>query len=229
MVPLLNIAGVDIKIAIGTSAAAVFFNAVSATIAYTKYGYVQYRAGILISTTAVASAYLGAHLTKYLDVNTLRLMFGVVLLVVAFRTAVAENKKNTASTRSQLEWGNRSLSLLLGGGVLAGLVSGLFGVGGGVVNVPLLTYLGVVMHQAVATSSMSITLTSVTSAVTHYTLGNVDILLLAALAPSLVVGAQIGARLARKASSRTLKRGFSVALTFIALRMILKSMGLQVP
>ncbi len=81
------------------------------------------------------------------------------------------------------------------GGCLAGFVAGLLGVGGGVVNVPFLTSLGFSMHYAVATSSMAITITSVTSALTHYALGNVDLGLLTSLAPSLIVGAQVGASL----------------------------------
>ncbi|MCX8208575.1 MAG: sulfite exporter TauE/SafE family protein [Sulfolobales archaeon] len=229
IVPLLNIAGVDMKIAVGTSAAAVFFNAVSATVAYARYGYVLFRVGVLISASAVASAYFGAYLTRYLDVDTLRLAFGSLLLFVALRTATTESGRRTPAATAQLRWGNRALLLLPGGGVLAGLVSGLFGVGGGVVNVPLLTHLGVSMHQAVATSSMTITLTSITSATTHYVLGNVDVPLLAALAPTVLVGAQVGARIARRTSSRTLKRGFSAALVFIALRMVLKSLGFRIP
>lgn len=229
IVPLLNIAGVNMRTAVGTSAAAIFFNAVSATAAYARYGYVDYRAGLLLSTTAVVSAYFGALLTEYLDVDVLRVMFGAMLLLVAIRTAMTREKKRGDQTNDRVRWSRRAYMTLFGGGVLAGLASGLLGVGGGVVNVPLLTYLGAVMQVAVATSSMAITLTSVTSALTHHNLGNVDMVLLALLAPALVVGAQIGARIAKRTSSRSLKRGFSVVLAFVAIRMILKGLGYQIP
>lgn len=229
IVPLLNIVGVNMKTAVGTSAAAIFFNAVSATAAYARYGYVDYRAGLLLSTTAVVSAYFGALLTEYLDVNVLRVIFGVMLLLVSIRTATTREKRRGGQTNDRISWGHRAYVTLFGGGVLAGLASGLLGVGGGVVNVPLLTHLGVVMQVAVATSSMAITLTSITSALTHYNLGNVDMMLLALLAPALIVGAQIGARIARRVSSRSLRIGFSAVLAFVAMRMILKGLGYQIP
>lgn len=229
MVPLLNIAGVSMKIAVGTSAAAIFFNAISATIAYARYGYIAYRAGLLISITASVSAYVGALLTKYIDVDTLRIIFGTILVLVAIRVAATREKSGSSQLHKAIQWDTKTYATLLGGGVLAGLASGLLGVGGGVVNVPLLTHLGAAMHVAVATSSMAITLTSVSSAITHYTLGNIDMVLLAFLVPTLIIGAQVGARIARRTRSQTLRRGFAVVLVFIAVRMILKGLGYQVP
>ncbi|MEM1650432.1 MAG: sulfite exporter TauE/SafE family protein [Sulfolobales archaeon] len=229
MVPLLNIAGVSMKIAVGTSAAAIFFNAISATIAYARYGYIAYRAGLLISITASVSAYVGALLTRYIDVDTLRIIFGAILILVAIRVASTREKSGSSQLHKAIQWDIKTYATLLGGGILAGLASGLLGVGGGVVNVPLLTHLGAAMHVAVATSSMAITLTSVSSAVTHYTLGNIDMVLLALLVPMLIIGAQVGARIARRTRSQTLRRGFAVVLVFIAVRMILKGLGYQVP
>jgi len=229
MVPLLNIAGVSMKIAVGTSAAAIFFNAISATVAYARYGYIAYRAGLLISITASVSAYVGALLTRYIDVDTLRIIFGTILILVAIRVASTREKSGSSQLHKAIQWDIKTYATLLGGGILAGLASGLLGVGGGVVNVPLLTHLGAAMHVAVATSSMAITLTSVSSAVTHYTLGNIDMVLLALLVPMLIIGAQVGARIARRTRSQTLRRGFAVVLVFIAVRMILKGLGYQVP
>ncbi|MEM0284583.1 MAG: sulfite exporter TauE/SafE family protein [Sulfolobales archaeon] len=229
MVPLLNIAGVSMKIAVGTSAAAILFNAISATIAYARYGYIAYRAGLLISITASVSAYVGALLTRYIDVDTLRIIFGAILILVAIRVASTREKSGSSQLHKAIQWDIKTYATLLGGGILAGLASGLLGVGGGVVNVPLLTHLGAAMHVAVATSSMAITLTSVSSAVTHYTLGNIDMVLLALLVPMLIIGAQVGARIARRTRSQTLRRGFAVVLVFIAVRMILKGLGYQVP
>lgn len=228
MVPLLNIAGVDMRIAVGTSASAIFFNMLSSTIAYSRYRYVVYRAGILLSVTAVITAYFGAQLTRALDPDLIRVIFGVVLIYVGLRVAITA-ANNRALESTVVRWNTRNYTVLVLGGCLAGFVAGLLGVGGGVVNVPLLTSLGFLMHYAVATSSMAITLTSVTSALTHYTLGNVDLGLLISLAPSLIVGAQVGASIAKRTKSVTLKRGFAVVLWFIAARMILKGLGFSIP
>ncbi|MEM1510636.1 MAG: sulfite exporter TauE/SafE family protein [Thermofilaceae archaeon] len=228
VVPLLNIAGVDMKIAIGTSVTAIFFNAVSATVAYARYGYVIYKVGALVSATAIPSAYLGAILTKYLDTNVLRCVFGMLLISVAFNVVIVKESENGAQF-SRMRWTLKTYFTLLCGGILAGIASGLFGIGGGVINVPLLTHIGFTMQYAAAISSMAVALTSITSAFMHYTLGNVDLSLLTLLVPTLVVGARIGAAVAIKTSSSALRKGFFIVLTVIALRMVLKGLGYQIP
>ena len=227
IVPLLNIAGVDIRIAIGTSASAIFFNMLSSTIAYSRYRYVMYRAGFLLSTASIVTAYFGAQLTEVIDPDLLKTVFGFVLILVGLRMIITSS--SSASEKRMLEWSLRNYVVLVLGGCLAGFMAGFLGVGGGIVNVPLLTSLGFSMHYAVATSSMAITITSITSALTHHTLGNVDLGLLIFLVPSLVIGAQIGASIAKKTKSVTLKRGFAIVMWFIALRMILKGLGFNVP
>ena len=228
MVPLLNIMGVDIRVAVGTSASAIFFNMLSSTIAYSRYRYVVYRAGILLSVSAAVTAYFGAQLTKVLNPDLLKTIFGVVLILVGLRI-IATSDNGKGSGNSSVEWCVKNYVLLVLGGCLAGLVAGLLGVGGGVVNVPLLTFLGFLIHYAVAASSMAITITSVTSALTHYSLGNVDPGLLISLAPTLIIGAQVGASIAKRTRSITLRRGFALVLWFIAARMILKGLGFNIP
>jgi uncharacterized membrane protein YfcA len=221
MVPLLTVAGTDMRVAIGTSSAAILFNAVSAVVAYSRYRYVVYRAGLIISVASVATAYIGARLTRIVDVRVLKVLFGIVLIYVAVRVALARRGGDRGVENYRLAWTPRTYLAVTSGGLLAGLVAGLLGVGGGVVNVPLLTFLGVPMHNAVATSTLAIAVTSTSSAVTHYTIGNVDLQLLALLAPTLVVGAQLGAATAKRLRSLTLRRGFAALLVFIALRTML--------
>ncbi|MEM4486572.1 MAG: sulfite exporter TauE/SafE family protein [Zestosphaera sp.] len=228
LVPLLNIAGVDMRVAVGTSASAIFFNMLSSTLAYSRYRYVIYRAGLLLSATAIITAYLGAQLTSLLDANTLRVLFGLLLIFVGTRVYLNRGGRSDLDG-NRLKWSLRNYAILSLGGSLAGLMAGLLGIGGGVVNVPLLTSLGVAIHYAVATSSMAITLTSITSALTHHTLGNVDLQLLVLLAPSLIIGAQVGASVARRTKTGTLKKGFAVTLWFVAARMVLKGIGLPIP
>ncbi len=229
MVPIMNIAGVDMRVAVGTSAAAIIFNALSATIAYTRYRFINYKAGLVISLTAVATAYLGAQLTRQIDANLLRVLFGLALVGVAYRVARVEGRRKEDDVNTLIQLNMRNIVFLLGGGALAGLASGLLGVGGGVVNVPLLTYLGLPIRLAVATSSMAIAITSVMSALTHYFLGNVDLYLFVFLSPTLIVGAQLGAAITKRIKSASLRKGFSITLVFIALRMILRGLGFPVP
>jgi len=234
MVPLMNILGVDMRIAVGTSAAAIFFNMLSSALAYSRYKFVLYKAGFLLAAPALITAYYGAQLTKVVDPNVIRVVFGFVLFFVGFRVVKSNDSRSGGSTSGGdlskvLELSFTKSIALIAGGALAGLLAGFLGVGGGVVNVPLLVSLNVPIHYAVATSSFTITFTSITSATTHYTLGNVDLYMLVALTPTLILGAQLGARTAKKTRPKALRRWFAVVLWFIAARMVLKGLGFPIP
>ncbi len=234
MVPLMNILGVDIRIAVGTSAAAIFFNMLSSALAYSRYKFVLYKVGLLLAAPALITAYYGAQLTKVVDPDIIRIAFGFTLFFVGFRVFKSNNSRSKASLLSNglnefLKLNFRKSTTLTAGGALAGLLAGFLGVGGGVVNVPLLVSLNVPIHYAVATSSFTITFTSITSATTHYMLGNVDLHMLIALTPTLILGAQLGARTAKKTQPKTLRRLFTIVLWFIAIRMILKGLSFPIP
>ncbi|MGC9010137.1 MAG: sulfite exporter TauE/SafE family protein [Sulfolobales archaeon] len=225
MVPLLTFLGSDIRVSIGTSATAIFFNSLSATISYSRSKLVIYRAGLIIALIAILGAYLGARATKLVDTSTLRILFGSALILVSVRM-IYDTFKKRALQEQKIRWGTKTYIELLLGGFLSGLVAGLLGVGGGVINVPLLSYLGFTIHQAVATSSMAITITTVSSAATHYLIGNVNLYLATLLTPTLIIGAQIGSAIAKRTSSKKLRIGFSILLVLIALRMILETISI---
>jgi uncharacterized membrane protein YfcA len=86
----------------------------------------------------------------------------------------------------------RPLLALIAIGVLAGYLSGLFGVGGGVVVVPLLMLLGVDQRLAAGTSTAAILPTAVVGAISYGVTGHVDWLAAALIAVGVVVGAQLG-------------------------------------
>ncbi|MFW5426021.1 MAG: sulfite exporter TauE/SafE family protein [Methylophagaceae bacterium] len=112
-------------------------------------------------------------------------------------------------------------------GVLSGLSSGLLGLGGGVIIVPALlvvfSWQGLLgphlMHMAVATSLMTIIVTSATSAYSHHQHRNVDWNLVTRLIPGLVLGGMVGAVLATQLSSQFLQRFFAIYLLFAAIKM----------
>lgn len=122
-----------------------------------------------------------------------------------------------------------SLLLFLLTGAAAGLLAGLFGVGGGMIMVPALAFLlpalgvgaGVVMQVAVGTSLAVIAFTSVSSMVSHHRRGGVLWPLLRAFAPALALGAVLGALVADATPSPLLKRIVAVGALLVALQMLL--------
>lgn len=116
---------------------------------------------------------------------------------------------------------------LIGAGLFAGFIGGLFGIGGGVVIVPmlylLLTALGVDeavrMHVAVGTSLSTIIATSWRSLATHAKAGAVDFEILRAWAPWIAAGAAAGSLAAGFANTETLLMVFGAGLLLVALQM----------
>jgi uncharacterized membrane protein YfcA len=125
------------------------------------------------------------------------------------------------------EWIMLAAAMLITGCV-AGILAGLFGIGGGIVIVPVLegtlAFLGVDaairMHIAVATSLATIIPTSISSARAHHKRGAVDVDLVKRWAVYVLAGALLGTWIASQMHSRTLAIFFAVIVFFVALKMI---------
>jgi uncharacterized membrane protein YfcA len=128
-------------------------------------------------------------------------------------------------------WPDLGIFLLLG--LVAGVLAGLLGVGGGLIIVPVLLWLfqsrgfspAVVMHLAVGTSLATIVITSISSLIAHHLRGAVLWPLVARLTTGIVVGALVGAAIADLFSSIWLQRLFACFVIFIGLKMV---SGMQV-
>ncbi len=109
----------------------------------------------------------------------------------------------------------------IGAGVIAGAFGGLFGVGGGIFLIPLLTgWFAATQHQAHGTSLAVIGATAIASLVVYGANGNVDWTTAAFVGLASALTARYGARLASRLSSAQLKRAFAVFLVLVALRML---------
>ena len=226
IVPALNFLGVEIHHAVGTSSAAVVFTSLSSALAYSRQKRIHYRVGLLLASTAIIGAYVGAVMTSLLNPAQLRVIFGATLILVAIKTY---RKKVAEPAEVRIEDVRINYRLVPVGGFFAGIASGLLGIGGGIINVPFLVWLGMPIHHAVATSSFAIVFTAASGAIKHYMLGNVEVQWLILLVPGLMVGAQLGARIAKGVKASNLKKAFAVVLALLALRMILKGLGIAVP
>lgn len=113
-------------------------------------------------------------------------------------------------------------------GCVAGLFAGLFGLGGGVIVVPILTFLytsqqmpdAYILHMALGTSLASIMFTSLSSMRAHNSRGAVDWPIALKIAPGILAGAFSGSWLASQIATRQLKLFFIIFLFYIAVRII---------
>ncbi len=118
---------------------------------------------------------------------------------------------------------------LLATGVIAGVLAGLLGVGGGIVIVPVLSWMlavvaldpGVTQHLAVGTSLATIIPTAIASARSHNSKGSLDWAVLKAWAPALILGAAAGGVLSRYASGDVLRLVFGIVALLVAANMMM--------
>jgi uncharacterized membrane protein YfcA len=120
-----------------------------------------------------------------------------------------------------------ALALLVGAGVIAGFVAGLFGVGGGVIVVPVLRFLAdalgwppdQAMHLAVATSTAAVLPTAISSARAHHAHGNVDMAIVRQWAAPMAIAAIAAAAAAPYVSTAGLTLVFAVFAAIVGIRM----------
>jgi uncharacterized protein len=134
MVPMLaSIAGLDHRRAAATSLAAIVPTSIAASIGYAANGAIDLVAAVLIGVGGIAGSQLGSRLLRRLSVRWLRWLFLALLLIVAVRMLLEVPSRSGHIALTPLSIGG--LVLL---GLAMGVASGLFGIGGGVLAVPVL-------------------------------------------------------------------------------------------
>ena len=115
-----------------------------------------------------------------------------------------------------------TLAIILGIGLVAGVLAGVLGIGGGVVMIPAMVFFaGIDQHMAQGISLAVIVATSLVGSITHYRQGNVDVRVAAWIAPTAVVFALLGAYLAGVISAVWLSRIWGLLLLYFGIRMVL--------
>lgn len=219
IVPSLVFLGLPIHVAIGTSLACITISSLSSAYTHIRAGRVLYRVAFMKEVFSIPAAVLGAYLSGMLNSNVLEAVFGFLLLYVAY---VFVRRSDIKGREKALKINYRKVPLI---GVLSGLASGLLGVSGGILNVPLFhTLAGLPVNYAVGTSSLALFFTALVGTATHLTLGQVDLQTALLLAPGLIVGAAVGARLVPKLHPGRFKVLFSVLLVVVAVRLLLRAL-----
>lgn len=114
-----------------------------------------------------------------------------------------------------------SLAILLG--VTAGVLSGMFGVGGGILFVPTLVALGLGQVEAAATSLLAIIPTAAVGAMRQRSYGNLRVRAALVIGGAAIVGAEVGVQLATRVGESFLRRAFGVLLLAVAAQLAVRA------
>lgn len=233
--------------AVGISLASVGGTAMFGAVPRLMRGEVELRTGLLFAVAGMIGAPVGSYLSKLASEHVLLLMFAMLMLIVAQRmwakagnptlpTGVCTTEDKPSEDRSacqrdsdgKLRLTSKCARLLVLVGLITGVLSGLFGVGGGFVIVPaLVIFSGMAIHQAVGTSLFVIVLISISGVASQLASGN-DLSWTMTLEFMLggFVGMWIGGLIAKHLEGPTLQKMFSIAVVLVAAFMIFKSVAL---
>ncbi len=254
IVPLLNLGfGYPLNQASGASLIAVIVTSSAGATYYVEQKIVNVRLGMLLEVLTVTGAIFGAIASNVLvqvsyGEALLRILLGVVLIYAAyymtFRTqSTVSNSRSPTSTRRgimgdipgvfhdeatgrDVSYTARNIPRGLVAALGAGVVSGLFGIGGGLVKVPaMILWMEVPTKVATATSNFMIGVTGTAGAAIYYTTGSVLPFIVAPVTIGVFAGAMLGSRISVRVKSLWLSRIFAVVLIATAIELALRALG----
>ena len=222
--PAVRLLGLGAELAIGTTLPSILPSALSGSLRYAREGLVDWHAVRLTVPAGVAASVGGSVLAHELPGDGHLLMIATALLLAFTASRMARPRRETgpaevAGPSAPAEEPPHPTLRLVAVGTVAGLLSGLLGIGGGVVMVPGFTELArIPLKTAIATSLVCVGTFAIPGTLTHHLLGGVVWWPWAALlAIGVVPGARVGAALAIRATDARLRRAVALFLGLIAL------------
>jgi uncharacterized membrane protein YfcA len=241
LVPLLTLGfGVPIRAAIAASLVCVIATASASSTVNLEKGLVNLRLGLALEVATTLGGLGGGLAAHLLSSRQLFLLFGSTLGLMGIAMVLRSGRRNVIADLSvdpgrlggRLQEGDttyvyrvRRLGVAYGSSLVAGAISGLLGLGGGIIKVPILnTFCGVPIRVAAATSAFMIGATAAASAFVYYGRGHIELALTAAVAVGALPGSLVGARLTHRVETRALKVFMALILLAVGAQMAWKAL-----
>ena len=226
-------AGIDFHEAAATSLFLIMVMSLSSSLVFRKAKKIDWPLALVLESATATGGFAGGLWSAQVGGSSLSAMFSLGVFAAAFfmtrplRKPAAERASGEGRFFWQRTLGDQqysvNMALALPVSFAAGLASGLLGVGGGVLKVPLMVLLlGIPMDIAVGSSALMVGLTAAGGFAGHVANGHWDWRLSLALAAAVFAGAQIGSRLSVRLDKKRLKKGFGWFLLVVGLAMLLR-------
>lgn len=202
-----------------------------------KSGTVRYRAALLVAGAGMLASPLGIWLARHIDNRWLGILFALVMLFVSLRTFLQSDNGSSkidteptappcvrGETSHRFIWTMPCARSLAFSGAIAGLLSGLLGVGGGFVMVPALQrFTDLKMDSIVPTSLAIIALVSVAGVASSAIAGGLNWSIALPFSVGSLAGMTVGRLIARKLGTAQMQKGFALVSGVVAIGMIAKA------
>jgi uncharacterized membrane protein YfcA len=246
VIPVLTLLlGVDIHFAIGASIVAIIGTSSGAASTYVKDRVTNLRVGMFLELATASGAIVGAGIGAYVNSLALEAIFGVILLITLIPTVMKIGEdvpispdlnglsKRLGLTGSYTESNGRVIrynatnpEVGLFGTAIAGVLSGLLGIGAGAFKVLSMDLaMKLPMKVSTTTSNFMIGVTAAASAGLYFARGDVNPLIVAPVVLGILLGAAVGARILLRTKNPTVRKLFAVVLAITGIQMILRASG----
>jgi uncharacterized membrane protein YfcA len=223
--------------AIATSLVAIIATSSAAASVYVERSQTNIRLGMILEITTTIGAILGGVTANMLSDLLLKKIFAVIIMIMGFlmwrRSRYRSERQSEVvpgarlngrfldgATGSIVEYSVRKIPLGMGISFIAGNISGLLGVGGGIIKVPTMNlFCGVPIKAATATSNFMIGVTAVASTFIYYAHGRIEPLITCAAVIGVLIGSLCGTRIGYKIHSKVITGLFALLMLLIAARM----------
>ncbi len=247
LVPLLTLFfDIDPRIAVGASAVCVVTNSVVGSSVHIRSGFTNLRLSMLLQVPTAIGAIAGALIALRVDASAISLVLGLVLLYSAasmlrqrrvnpeplpegapdpfgLRTWFLDpaTKNTVAYLPSRIKPG-----MAISGG--AGVLSGMLGIGGGAIQVPLMNLMmRVPVKAAAGTSSFMVGMTAVATAAVFYSHGEIDPRIVVPAMIGIFAGAKLGSQITRRVQTQRLVLIFVVVIAYLGVSMVLEAFDIR--
>ena len=220
---LVYVAGWQIKEAVAAGLVIIIFSSLSGTIRNARSeDPVDWRVAALLSLAVAPASLIGVAISRISSETVVEIAFATILLALAYPTARGRQEFDESK--------KIPLPLVFVAGVFIGALSGLVGVGGGVVMVPLMVLgMGIATKRAVSTSLAVILFTGVVGAAGYIATGfrgAEDLLSLPPLIVGSMIGAPFGVQIRELLPERAVRGVFAAFMVVVALRFLSEALGL---
>ena len=219
VVPILTFFGFPPTLAVSNSLFAAFSNATGSTISYSRQKRIEYSLGLKLGLLTIPGTILGAYISSDVTPGIFKILFGIVLISSAIYIFL--RKKIEASEKNLTK---QMIVFVISASFFAGIISSFFGIGGGIVFVPLMVVgIGMSMKKAAPTSQFILLFASLSGIIVHSILGHPDFLQAGLLSAGAFVGGVIGARISLDIKERSLQILVSVIIVIAAIKLFFDS------
>ena len=219
VVPVLTFLGFPPTVAASNSLFAALSNATASTISYSKQKRIEYYLGLKLGLLSIPGTVLGAIISTDVAPDIFKILFGFVLIASAayiFLRKKIETKEKTIS--------KQMIVFAIGASFFAGIISSFFGIGGGIIFVPLMVVgMGMAMKKAAPTSQMILLFASLSGVIVHSLLGHPDFLQAGMLSVGSFIGGLVGARLSIDIKERYLQILVAVVILIASAKLFFDS------